>query len=258
MVAYVGLAYLVGIAYRGGALSLFLSIVAGTMALILLSIVNVAYPLPANAQRALSPFPGTWDKRYTKQAESSTEWRFEMWKDALLTDEWIQNKAFGDGLGMTRDEHEKMQSLDGRSGTLAMASGLTRQQEGMMLTGNYHSGPVQTIRTIGYFGLAVIVIAMIRMMVHMHRLIMRSRGTEWFVPVLFFGVQVMIWPPFWTFIFGEFRTGVFHVFLWSGIIDLLEKNLPLPERRLARDTPNIPLATNRRSPIQQAAFQKQA
>ncbi len=241
-VAYVGIAFLLGIAYRGGALSVFTSTVIGAFALGVLAMVNLAYPLPLNVQRALSPFPGTWDERQVEQAERSTEWRIEMWRQALLTDDWIKNKIFGDGLGMTREEHERMQALDSRQGARAIESGLTRQQEGMMLTGNYHSGPLQTIRTIGYIGLLIMVLAMIRMMVHTHRLITRARNTEWFVPVMFFSIMIMVWPPFWAFIFGEFRTGVFHVFMWSGMIDLMHKNLPLPVW-VRQPRHHVPLAT---------------
>jgi len=242
VVAYVGIAYLIGIAYRGGLFSVLVSTTVGGIALAALAMINIAYPLPATAQRALSPFPGSWDERHAEQAERSTEWRTDMWKAALFSDEWIQNKIIGDGLGMTREEHERMKALDSGMGGRAMLTGLTQQQEGMMLTGNYHSGPVQTIRTVGYVGLLVMCLAMIRMMFHMHRLITRARGTEWFVPVLFFGIQIMLWPPFWAFIFGEFRTGVFYVFFWSGMIDLLNKNLPLPLNQQKRNIAPAPHA----------------
>jgi hypothetical protein len=227
-VAYVGIAFLVGIAYRGGIISLIISTVIGVFALGSLALLNLAYPLPANVQRALSPLPGTWEERYVEGAERSTEWRVDMWKAALLTDDWIRNKILGDGVGMTREEHTRMQELDSRRSSRAIGTTLTRQQEGMMLAGNYHSGPVQTVRIVGYVGLIVMWLAMIRMMVHMHRLILRARGTEWYVPVLFYGIPLMTQPFFWTFVFGEFRGGVVFICMSSAMIDLLNKNLPLP------------------------------
>lgn len=225
-VAYVGLIFLLGIAYRGGFLAVVASATTGAIALAGLALINLSYPLPLNAQRALSFLPGTWDAELKQSGERSTEWRVEMWEAALFTDYYIKNKILGDGLGLTREEMERIQDLQEKQNQRT-SSGLTIQQESMMITGGYHSGPVQTIRAIGYVGLLIMWLAMIRMMVHMHRIIQQSRGTEWFIPVLFFGLPIMAWPIFWTFIFGEFRTGAFHVFLWSGMIDLLRKNLPL-------------------------------
>jgi hypothetical protein len=58
-VASVGLILLVGLAYRGGFASVFISVISGALFLCLLAFVNLVSPLPGNIQRALSPFPGT-------------------------------------------------------------------------------------------------------------------------------------------------------------------------------------------------------
>jgi hypothetical protein len=72
------------------------------------------------------------------------------------------------------------------------------------------------------------VLAMIRMAVHAHRQIIRCRGTEWYPLALFIGVPVIVLPPFFVFVFGEFGKDVSVLFLSYGMISLLEKNLPLP------------------------------
>lgn len=226
-VAAVGLTYLLGIAYRGGLGSVLLSSFFGALGLAALALWNVLAPLPPNIQRALSPFPGTWETRHSEQAETSTQWRVEMWKEALFTENWIQNKILGDGLGFTRLEMERMQNMDlmaGYKGT----SGLTVQQESMMISGNYHSGPVQTIRTVGYLGLFFLVVAMIRLAVHAHRQIIRCRGTEWLPVAIFFCLPAIATPTLFVFIFGEFRGGVTGLFWGCAIVNLLQKNLPLP------------------------------
>ncbi len=115
-VAYAGLIYLAGIGYRGGAIQVVISCVSGALILSILAVVNLVSPLPPAMQRALSPFPGTWEERYVEAGEQSTEWRVEMWKEAILTDYWINDKLLGDGLGMTRRELEQMQELGGRGG----------------------------------------------------------------------------------------------------------------------------------------------
>jgi hypothetical protein len=239
-VAYVGLILLVGLAYRSGGIAVIVSSVAGALALGLLAFVNVVSPLPANIQRALSPFPGTWEKRHVQAADESTEWRVEMWKEALFTDYWINNKILGDGLGFTRRELLMMEDLSAGGGNLDnRGSGMSTQQEAMMVTGGYHSGPVQTIRTVGYVGLAILLLAMIRIAVHAHRQILRCRGTVWFPLSLYFGIPAIVLPPFFFFIFGDFGKDVAALFLSYGMISLMEKNLPLPPYTKRRYVPYI-------------------
>lgn len=228
-VAYVGLIFLVGMAYRSGRIAVIVSSVAGAVALAILAFVNLMNPLPSNIQRALSPFPGTWEERHVDDATNSTEWRIEMWEEALFTDYWIQNKILGDGLGFTRRELLLMEDLDARGTYLgAFSSGLKPQQEMMMLQGSYHSGPVQTVRTVGYVGLAILLVSMIRLAVHAHRQILRCRGTEWYPLALYTCIPAIVLPPFFILIFGEFARDVSALFFSYGIISLLEKNLPLP------------------------------
>jgi hypothetical protein len=228
-VASVGLIYLVGLAYRGGFASVFIASISGMLGIAALALWNVILPLPPNIQRALSPFPGTWEKRQIEGADASTEWRVEMWKEALFTDHWIQNKILGDGLGLTARELKLLTDIQqGNSAMRSTGSGLSQQQESMMLTGGYHSGPVETVKTVGYVGLIILLIAMIRVAVHAHRQIMRCRGTEWYPLALFFGIPTIVLPIFFVLVFGTFGKDVAVTFLSYGIIRLLEKNLPLP------------------------------
>lgn len=239
-VANVGLILLAGLAYRGGFVSVFISVISGALLLCILAFVNVVSPLPANIQRALSPFPGTWEERHLRAADESTEWRVAMWKEALFTEYWISDKIFGDGLGFSRRELLLMESVrDGGSGLGNSASGMSQQQEAMMIAGGYHSGPVQTIRTVGYVGFAVLLIAMIRIAVHAHRQIIRCRGTEWYPIALFIGVPVIVLPIFFVLIFGEFGKDVAGLFLSYGLISLLEKNLPIPPYVTTRREPYV-------------------
>jgi hypothetical protein len=238
-VAMVGLIMLVGLAYRGGFASVFISVVSGALLLCVIAFVNLVSPLPSNVQRALSPFPGTWEKRHVQAADESTEWRVDMWKEALFTKYWIKDKILGDGLGFSRRELLLLESArDGAVGLgIGQGSGMTLQQEAMMISGGYHSGPVQTIRTVGYVGLAVLLIAMIRIAVHAHRQIIRCRGTEWYPIALFIGVPAIILPIFFFFIFGEFSKDVAALLLSYGMVSLLEKNLPIPPYVIRRREP---------------------
>ena len=226
-IAQIGFYLLVGIAYRSGLAGMLASLLLGSFGLVLLAIVNLNFPLPGNIQRALSPFPGTWEKQYTQDADDSTEWRVEMWKEALTSDRWIRNKILGDGVGMSAAQLNQNENIAATRTGIA-SSGLLIQQENMLINGSYHSGPVHTIRAVGYVGLAVLLLTMIRVAVHAHRQIMRCRGTEWHPVALFFCIPQIINPLFFTFIFGEYDTGVTYVVLGIAMVRLLERNLPLP------------------------------
>lgn len=219
--------FLVGIFYRGGLKGVLGSLLIGASGLFLLAFVNLVAPLPPNVQRALTFLPGTWDERFQRDAEGSTDWRVEMWKEALFTEKWIKNKWLGDGLGFTKAELETMKNFENNRGAVGI-SGLSEVQESMMIGGGYHSGPVQTIRTVGYVGLAVLILGMLRVAVHAHRQIQRTRDTEWFPVALFIGIPFIVGPIFWIGIIGSFDGGSRMLLMGTAMIAMLEKNLPLP------------------------------
>lgn len=244
-VALVGLIYLAGIAYHSGGKGMIISGLLGVVALGALSGLNLVHPLPPNVQRALSPFPGTWEERYVRQAESSTEWRVEMWKEALLTDHWIENKWLGDGLGMSRLELARSKSLQ-EGAFRHNISGLSVHQENAMIDGNYHSGPVQTIRTVGYVGLVILFLAQIRLATRAHRLLMRCKGTAWYHVALFYMIPLIIQPIYFTFIFGDFRGGAVGLFLGLAGYKLLDNNLPVPAYEPKARPVHVPLGVRGR------------
>jgi len=242
-VAYVGFLILAGIAYRGGTAAMCMSFLLGGIVLIALAIINMNYPLPRNIQRSLSPLPGTWQTEYVEDAEGSTEWRVEMWKAALFTDDWIDNKIIGDGLGFTRAELERMMNFD-NMGNWKGTSGLSLQQESMLIQGSYHSGPVECVRVVGYVGLVLIMGLLIRLAILTHKQIMRTKNTEWFPVTLFFGLPIIIYPFFFFFVFGTFKEAVAFIFLQSGILELIRNNLPLPHYVPSKGKIYRPLAWN--------------
>ena len=224
----VGLLFLIGIAYRGGFVSVLVSSLMVTAAVALLAVINLISPLPPNVQRALTFLPGTWEERYEEDAANSTEWRVLMWKEALLTDKWIQNKWLGDGLGFSKAELSAIVAANESQQTERTISGLSSGQENFMISGGYHSGPVVTIRTIGYVGLFILFMGYILMMVHAHRQIIRARGTEWFPTVLFLCIPIIAGPISWTFLYGSFDGSAGILVMGCAMVRILERNLPLP------------------------------
>ena len=230
-VAAIGLTFLVGIYYYGGIKQLLTSFGLGALALIALIVVNLVAPLPPNIQRSLSFLPGTWEERYVSDAEASSDWRVELWEEVLYTDRWISNKWIGDGLGFTARELGYQQSLQLTQMTGTGLSGFDAHREFLLANADYHSGPLQTIRVIGYFGLALLMIFQIRVVVYAHRQIQRCRGTEWFPVALFIGIPLIWFPVFFTLIYGESGRAAVVLFIGSGMLRLLENNLPLPAYR---------------------------
>ena len=224
----VGLIYLVGILYRGGLVSVTIALGGLIVSVLLLMVLNSVTPLPSNVQRSLTILPGSWDETHKKDAKDSTEWRQEMWEEALFTDYWIQNKWLGDGLGMTQHELNYIQSLETKMLTGQVGRGkLTIQQEIMMSSNSYHSGPVSTIRAIGCLGLLVVVSAQIRLAIHAHRQIMRTRNTRWHSLALLIGIPSVIAPLYFIFIFGDFGPAISSLVYGISMVRLLENNLPL-------------------------------
>lgn len=228
VVASVGLSYLVGVIYRGGLSSLIGSMLLGVLGVVSLAVINILVPLPANLQRAMAFLPGTWDERYVIDTKSSSDWRFEMWEEVLTTDRWIDNKLLGDGLGFSAKELQWQSQMIGKNRTNSIGvSGFDQGREFVMINGDYHSGPVSAIRTIGYVGLCIMLLAQLRIMLHAHRLVMRYKNSEWYPLVLFFCIPIIWFPAFFIFIFGGFQGDAIAILLNAGMVRLLQNNLPV-------------------------------
>lgn len=220
----VGVIYLIGIAYRGGVTSLLISGLGSVAAVVLLAVVNLIHPLPPNVQRGLSFIPGSWEERYVKDGSGSTDWRVEIWQEALLSDRWIQNKWLGDGLGFSARElaYQMGAKKDNRIGI----SGFDAHRETIMASGDYHSTLVSGIRTCGYVGTLILILATFRLAVHAHCLIRRHRRDEYFTLCLIVGIPLVA-APFHLFIgSGNFGAVASSFILGIAMIRLLQNNLP--------------------------------
>lgn len=217
--------FIIGIAYRSGKGGLLVSLLGGACFVSLLAVVNLMIPLPPNIQRSLSFLPGTWDKALVEDGDTSTEWRVEIWKEALFTDRWIQNKWLGDGLGFSAAELAGQ--LNEREGARTGLSGFDSHREAILISGDYHSGPVQTIRVVGYVGLALFLWFQIRVAILTHRQIQRCRNTPWFPLALLIGIPNIWLPIQFNFVFGTFKEGTVALLIAASTIRILQNNLPL-------------------------------
>jgi hypothetical protein len=129
---------------------------------------------------------------------------------------YIKSKLLGDGPGFDRAEFVNFQ-LKG--------AGNEGQQEDLMIAGGFHSGPVSTVREVGYVGGILFYILMFYTAVRACKLIARTRGTQFFPMALFVGVPV-IWAPFaFSFIFGAFDNDFTNTIISIGFIKMIDQSL---------------------------------
>lgn len=93
-----------------------------------------------------------------------------------------------------------------------------------MLAGDFHSGPVTTIKVIGYVGLLVLIMAMCIMSYRAHKLIIFAREKPFFREVMFFCLPMVTSPIIYLFIFGSFKTSIPIWFIQLGFLRLLENH----------------------------------
>jgi hypothetical protein len=185
------------------------------------------FTLPLSVQRALTVFPGNWDYVAKADAEGSTQWRLEMWKIVLLEDRYIKDRLLGDGYGFTRFELGMMQSeMSGRTGFIGAA-----RQEGFMISGMFHSGPLSTIRYVGYVGLFIYTALIIHLSVRAWHLIRRSEGTDYFAPALFVGMPLIILPIIFYFLAGQFQYNLPDTIFLAGLLKLMERGVAAREEQ---------------------------
>jgi hypothetical protein len=126
-------------------------------------------------------------------------------------------------------------------------SGFDMHRETILANGDYHSGPVSTIRVIGYAGLLFLLVFQIRLMVHTHRQILRCRGTEWYPLALLIGIPIMWQPVFFHVFFGDFRGEAAGILISCAMIRIFQRWLPLPEYSKRRAPVIVPLVMQSRA-----------
>ena len=175
---------------------------------------NVLFDLPKNIQRTLSFLPGNWDAVAVAEGKESTDWRLYMWKQALLTDRYIENKLLGDGFGIKKTDYAIM-SYYAQHGTMEDA------RENLMIVGNFHSGPVTSIRYVGFIGL-VLYLAMISLLSREGwKLCRMFKGSAYESLCYLICLPLIIEPFTYVFIFGSFDSAMPEAVFGIGALKLL-------------------------------------
>jgi hypothetical protein len=205
----------------------FIGLVKMAFAVIVLTLVAIFFSfmttkLPFTAQRALCFLPGNWDPQVVNDAKDSSEWRFEMWEIALTSDKYIHNKIFGDGFGFLRQDYER--SLSMMAGYSSLRGDEVRQ-EMFLLDGDYHSGPVGTIRFVGCVGLVLFLMLLYFVIRMAWRMIDSSQGTEYENVTLFLFIPIIVMPFYFIFVYGDYRTDFVAVLFSAGMLKVLGRSI---------------------------------
>jgi hypothetical protein len=211
----------------------------GVFGLMSLAILNLMLPLSAEAQRALSFLPGTWEQRYVREGEDSNDWRFEMWEEALTSERWIKNKIMGDGLGFSSKELGLQSAMQQGDYGMAGFGTLSAQQVSLLINGDYHSGPVSFVRAVGYVGLGIFALGLLAVLISSHRLLRALKGTPYFGIAALICIPAFAQPFIFFFVFGTFSGDISQFFLNVGMICFLRNNIDF--ENLHRDPREEPL-----------------
>ncbi|MEI6070651.1 MAG: hypothetical protein WCS31_02580 [Verrucomicrobiae bacterium] len=202
----------------GGVLRIALVVLAALMILIICQSAGFELPLPA--QRSLSFLPGPWDQRVAADAQGSSDWRFEMWKQALAGDRYIRNKLLGDGFGFRAVDLQGFESMGGMQDTSP-----EQLQDYFLVVGAYHSGPVSAIRFVGVVGLLLMTIFMVACANYAWKLVVRSKRTPFFAMALFVCSPVIYWPISYWLIYGAADSAYAGFLINLGLLNLLSRSL---------------------------------
>lgn len=97
--------------------------------------------------------------------------------------------------------------------------------EGQLIIGGFHSGPLSTIRFVGFVGLVPFYIWMIYLAFYSAKLIRGAEGTPFYAPAIFFGVPMVIEPFYFTFVFGAYEGALPQIILNGAVLKLIYESL---------------------------------
>jgi hypothetical protein len=186
----------------------------------------VTYKLPLTAQRALCFLPGEWDQRAVNAADESSRWRFRMWELMMTTDYYIRSKMWGDGYGFTPRELEIMLSMkSGGSGF----GGEDAHLEPHLIQGTVHSGPISTIKRVGYVGLGLLMLFMGASALYAYRTLRAAQGTPYQIIASYTALPMIMMPFVFVFIFGDYSE-ISQLMFQLGMLKMISSSIVLNKK----------------------------
>ena len=177
--------------------------------------------LPITAQRGLSFLPGNWDQEAVNDAQESSQWRYRMWELMMTTDRYIRSKMWGDGYGFTRKDFDIM--INSHLG-LGGYGGPDAHLEPHLIQGSVHSGPISTIKRVGYVGLGLLLIFMGALSLYGFRVIKMAQGSPYQLISFYYGLPVIMAPFVFLFIFGDYND-ITGMMFQLGMLKMISKSI---------------------------------
>jgi amino acid transporter len=94
-----------------------------------------------------------------------------------------------------------------------------------MRAGDYHSGPIQTINRVGYFGLIILTVGMIVFACYAVKIIRKAENTPYYVYAMFIGLPMVIYPFFFYLIIGSYAQAMSMMCFSGGMLRLIENSM---------------------------------
>ncbi len=183
--------------------------------------------LPLSVQRTLCFLPLNVDPIVRINAEDSTDWRIDMWKEVIPT---IPRYLLR-GKGYAMDPGEVFMMDVGRK------TGFTQAYDGAILAGDYHNGPLSLIIPFGLFGVFTFVWVLVASM-KVLRLNYRFgdpalQGFNMFL-LAYFAARIL----FFFFVFGSVYSDVGTFAAIVGLSVSLNGGVAQPQPQLAAEAAN--------------------
>jgi len=204
---------------RRRSLDLVLGGAAGLVLLSLIVVTGSMQNLPFGAQRILAALPIDVSGEAKSSGDETSEWRFEMWREALSSDRYIHDKILGDGFSYSAAEQRA--SDDSTAGDSRRTAGMT-MQEVMLVRGAFHGFHVETIRCTGAVGLLLALIGMGIFFRTAWRLINYYRYRPEWMYVLYICIPFLIHPFYKMLVFGAYRGDFPMVLAGAGLLKVLD------------------------------------
>lgn len=222
LLIWVGMMYIAASIIRRCKVDIVVAAFAGILLLSVLVAGNrQIFELPLPVQRALSFLPGNWDPIAKSDAEGSAQWRYDMWREVMTTDTYIENKYIGDGYGFSMDDLQFQARIQFGGGAVTPEM----MQEHFMRSGDYHSGPIEAINRVGYLGLLLLTVSMIVFARYAVKMIRRAENTPYYTFAMFIGLPMVIYPFYFFLVIGDYQQAVGMMCFSGGMLRLIENSM---------------------------------
>ena len=121
-----------------------------------------------------------------------------------------------------------------------------------MIGGGVHSGPVSSIRFVGYVGLLLFIVFLVLLAVRSYRLVRRAQGTPYYPMAMATGLFSILFPFNFLFIFGAYEGDLPSAIITVGFQQMIENSLDAYEGRNKKATSEV-IQPPRQRPARQFA-----